>query len=819
MLGVLLRLFLLAFFLGSSALASSNSSRGLYICVKDSPDPVSCGKEVTYTVEVKNNNSTILTGAEFGFQWFNDGVYLKQVVPLTGGGWQCDRSSPFSKEVVCRNRSGMPPGRVDRFKVVLGVAKESNPIRVYAYLKGVVYCYCEASVGVWESTRVCCSAVSDPCDSFSVSMRSDKERIKKGEKVRFTVEVRKDNGYSPNGKYVSFDIYWSGNLKYVWSSSGFSCTNYGDHIHCCRNDYDWGGSLTYLDLEGVSPGEGKVELKNFRVEGSYCDSGTYCSKLTYSKKVTVSSPRADLSVKVSDSPDPVSPGQKLTYSLTVSNGGPDEAVNSLLSVSLSRYLNSPQYSYDGVHWYSLGNSVNLGTLRKGAYKRLYIRGTLDSDYKRASLSSSFSVSSSTPDPYSSNNSAAEYTRVVFPDLTVSISDYPDPVAPSQLLTYRIKVKNSGDGKAYGVILEDRLPSYLLSPVYSLDGGLSWKPWKGSAELGDFQSSQEKELLLRATVSKDYRGTSILNSVSVKCSNAELNLENNSASERTALVYTDLQVSIADSPDPISPGRTLTYKITVKNLGPSVAKEVIVKDELPSALLNTYYSLDSGVTWNRWSGALEIGDLAVGSSRVVLVRGELSKDFSGSCIENRVSVTTVTADVNPKNNVAVEQTKVIRVAPLDLEIKMTADRSTYSFVNRDITYTITVRNLGSAEAQNVEVVDLLPSDLLFVSINPPSGWSCSSGTGEVRCRGSSLRAGGEITFILKTRVKFGSGDEIVNSARVSTSSPETDLSNNQAQVTVRRLIVELNPPGGGINPINSFIKFIPTPSPLFRRFVQ
>lgn len=52
---------------------------------------------------------------------------------------------------------------------------------------------------------------------------------------------------------------------------------------------------------------------------------------------------------------------------------------------------------------------------------------------------------------------------------------------------------------------------------------------------------------------------------------------------TAASAADLTIVKADSPDPVSVGSTLTYTIGVQNLGPELATDVTVTDQLPSSV--------------------------------------------------------------------------------------------------------------------------------------------------------------------------------------------------------------------------------------------
>jgi len=114
---------------------------------------------------------------------------------------------------------------------------------------------------------------------------------------------------------------------------------------------------------------------------------------------------ADLSVLISDSPDPVEAGSNLTYQVTVTNSGPSDASAVVLAVEIpasSVLVSVPEGCNIS------GNLLNcsLGTLASGAAlaREIVIKPSTAGD-----LSASVSVTSATPDPDSANNSNAILT--------------------------------------------------------------------------------------------------------------------------------------------------------------------------------------------------------------------------------------------------------------------------------------------------------------------------------------------------------------------------------------------------------------------------
>ncbi len=111
----------------------------------------------------------------------------------------------------------------------------------------------------------------------------------------------------------------------------------------------------------------------------------------------------------------------------------------------------------------------------------------------------------------------------------------------------------------------------------------------------------------------------------------------------------------------------------------------------------------------------------------------------------------------------------------------------------LTYTITVRNLGPSDASNVVVTDDLPASLSFDSCSSDGGGVCG-GTGNTRTvTFPALANGASATIFLTGTVKCSAGiGTISNTATVAATSPgDPDLANNSAGADTS--IIPLPPP--------------------------
>jgi uncharacterized repeat protein (TIGR01451 family) len=114
------------------------------------------------------------------------------------------------------------------------------------------------------------------------------------------------------------------------------------------------------------------------------------------------------------------------------------------------------------------------------------------------------------------------------------------------------------------------------------------------------------------------------------------------------------------------------------------------------------------------------------------------------------------------------------AQANLTVRITAPSQTTA-VGSNLTYTLTVRNLGPQRARGVVLRDRLPARVTFVSAESTKG-ACS-GTGVVSCLFGTLRPGGvqQVRIVVQTTEP----GRIVNRATVRSMQRDRAMWNNQA----------------------------------------
>ena len=244
---------------------------------------------------------------------------------------------------------------------------------------------------------------------------------------------------------------------------------------------------------------------------------------------------------------------------------------------------------------------------------------------------------------------------------------------------------------------------------------------------------------------------------------------------------DLQITKTDSPDPVVPGTTLTYTLVVRNNGPSVAANVVVRDPLPTgtafaSLTAPGLSCTTPAVGAAGDVVCSVTTLAVGATTTLTLAVQVAPTLlDGAVITNAAAVRSDTPDLVPANNTDIEPTVVAAPTSADLAIAKT-DAADPVAVNGNVVYTLTIRNNGPAAATGVTVTDTLPAGVTFVSAVPSQGAACT-GTATVSCVLGGLASGAQATVVVT--ITAPTPGVITNVASVTGNEPDPAPQNNTA----------------------------------------
>src|SRR3989339_669238 len=157
---------------------------------------------------------------------------------------------------------------------------------------------------------------------------------------------------------------------------------------------DWAIPQTVLTSFGVSPTASKYFATSANAN-NYNKDHLNCYEAM-----------SDVSIVKADSPDPVDSGQTLTYTLTITNNGPDQAES--VSVSDTLPVEFSLVSITSSQGSCTGTTCNLGSLDVGSQATITITGIASGD---GIITNTAEVSSTTLDTDLSNNTATVQTTI------------------------------------------------------------------------------------------------------------------------------------------------------------------------------------------------------------------------------------------------------------------------------------------------------------------------------------------------------------------------------------------------------------------------
>ena len=237
---------------------------------------------------------------------------------------------------------------------------------------------------------------------------------------------------------------------------------------------------------------------------------------------------------------------------------------------------------------------------------------------------------------------------------------------------------------------------------------------------------------------------------------------------TILPQVDVSIEKTSDKDSYLVGEIATYTITLNSLG-SEAHNVVVREILPIAHKIIDYKASKGKFENNiWS----IPVLGRGATETLVLRVLLT---SNGTFTNSVNVTTSDNETNLTNNYA-NRTIIVKHF-IDLMLTKTANIKVVK-VGDTVTWTITVKNIGSLTATGVKVSDLLPESLKYLShVVSKGSFDVNSGVWDI----GDLSSGESVTLQITTKVlTIG---KITNHAVVSCNEEETDMTNNMDNATI------------------------------------
>ena len=253
------------------------------------------------------------------------------------------------------------------------------------------------------------------------------------------------------------------------------------------------------------------------------------------------------------------------------------------------------------------------------------------------------------------------------------------------------------------------------------------------------------------------------------------------------LYADLAVTKVTTNVQPNVGDIFTYTVTLENLGTATATNVEVTEHFPNNIAVTKITPAFGTQFIQTptGGVWSVPTIASGTSKVLTI---VAQATSASVAYNTVTITHSDVwDPVSSNNSARTPTDPQQA---DLVLTKTVDESRPE-VNDNVTFTLTLENLGPTAAQNVQVADQLPAGLQFVSANPPGAYDAGTGIWTVGTLAATASEVLTITALVREPVSgTGPVSASTNTAIASSTTVDPNPGNNTGTATVTPLQADL-----------------------------
>ncbi|MCB9390154.1 MAG: carboxypeptidase regulatory-like domain-containing protein [Acidimicrobiia bacterium] len=222
-----------------------------------------------------------------------------------------------------------------------------------------------------------------------------------------------------------------------------------------------------------------------------------------------------------------------------------------------------------------------------------------------------------------------------------------------------------------------------------------------------------------------------------------------------------------------------WTFDISNIGSTVAEgPIVMTDDLPDGLTVKETSEPDGWTCSVADQVLRCSteaSMAPGDTATIVVRTAVDAT-PGITLVNDAIVAGQGVDKNPDNNSDSAELPIPDAPLTDVSISKTVEPSSDAST---ATWVVEVTNESDVPAEDLKVVDYLPSTMTFADAQG-DGWTCAADGDEVTCLyDQALEGGQSASFRMTTAVDAPSGSIVENRAVASVSNQESSLDNNEA----------------------------------------
>jgi uncharacterized repeat protein (TIGR01451 family) len=768
--------------------AAVGSSADMAVTDSGSPNPVAINGSITYSVVAINNGPSAADNATLVLPVPTGATFVSLTSPA---GWSClTPGIGGTGNVVCTN-ANMAGLSSASFTFVVKVAAGATNGTIITASATVSSSVLDPILS--NNTATVTSIVGGSGPNLSVTNTASPNPVRAGNTITYT-QVVTNTGSSAitNGTFTEAT---PANTTFVSITppAGWVCTSF-PASPCTASTVAAGASGTFSAIYRVNAGTaaGTPITDTVTVNATNQSFGANSATAT---DVVATATQADVALSTVATPATVYAGNSITYTQTVTNNGPAAAAG--VAFTEATPVNTTfQSVLAPAGWTCTTPAVgaagtvtcnDTASLAASTSADIVVVLNVPSTVAIGTITATSSVSATTSDPNSANNSTTVTTNVnVACDLAVTNSGTPSPVTAGNTITYTQVITNSGPSSCSTGTLSEATPnnSSFVSVAVANSGGATWA-CPNSAPVACSSASIPPGST--ATVTAIYGvaagtagGTIITDTVNVATTTTDTNAANNSATVTIPVgsaAQADLSVTNTASPNPVSAGNNITYTQTVFNAGQASAAAPVFTETLPAG--TSAVSLTGPAGWTCVLATRTCTDTAAmtanSTANFVFVVSVPSTVASGTSLPQTDSVTSTTTDPNGANNSVTVNTLVADTA--DLSVTNTPSPVPV-LAGGTITYTQVVTNSGPSTATSVSLTETVPANTTAQTLTGSGAWTCNVGT--LTCTNPSFAAGSAtITYTVLVTAGTAAGTAINQTASVSSAVSDPNSSNNTA----------------------------------------
>jgi uncharacterized repeat protein (TIGR01451 family) len=815
----------------------------------DSPDPATAGQTFSYRIIIPNNpGPSDARDVVWSDMLPPQVTFVSLAGPINSGlpgSWACTTPPAGSSGLVSCTRALLPVNSGDQefgltVRVKPGFA--GNQIQNVAVVGSSTT---DTNPGNNEDQEY--TDIIRQVD-LTITKATNSGTVIAGDNITYTIQAGNNGPSAALGAKVTDTLpanttFVSASGTGVFGSGGGGCAFGAGTVTCTPADgiLPAGGAETITIVAKTNPGfAGTIGPNKATVSAT----NPVASKM--SNQVNVNAIiRSDIAIEKQDSPDAVTAGQEIFYTLKITNNGPSDAPTSSITVSDPTPANTN----------FVGGSLNLtnaagftcttsplsctnsgGKLSAGQMATIVLKVAVNANAPTGFIINTATVSS--PNDTNATNNSSSVQTAVGPNADLQLTKAAATAAGALqnaivtaggtfsgaigsapgAIDYTLTYKNNGPSAASNVVITDVLPGNTLfvpgsfsttGPIAAANCQVVPGPGAGNqarCTAATLNVGDQGTISFRVRVPAEVAaGTVIRNQAIITADTPDPNTSSNTSIETQNTVRNAADLSIQKSATTtVVAGDVVTYTLTVTNnitaTSGSNAKDVVVQDALPAgatfvsvASSNNDFSCTAPTVGTNGTVNCNRALMPAGASSTITIVAKVDPAQTASPLVNNASVSASTTDPTPSNNTASASTAITR--QVSLAISKTGAPSPV-IAGSNLTYTITAANTGLSAAIGVSVTDPIPASTSYVSASGTGlfagsqGGGCTFASGTVTCvpANNTLPPNTSETITIVVKVAPNAPATIgPNVATITSANPNSSASSQPVNIPVIRQV--------------------------------